>query len=407
MNLGGAQVTPDIGVYQASKNELMVSFTMLKKYFSLALLVLCCGCGGGGGGGGGGVSEVEVVDFSPYAGQKTQSVNSWYVINATPPFGPRDHASLIKVNNRIHLSGGFYRGPSTYQDYWVSDDYGVNWTLIHGSPSPLMNNLIYPILYSNTNIPGSYARFSFYDSFYWLIDESTWYSRYGILWNKYAGMDGDVKEGGVDLFNVNFQGVRYSIDPANNLIWNNNPNFKRSENRQININFRTGRGAVVYSQGAYLYIAGGVHDNYGLDSNGKKILLNQEFNNFIWRSLDGVIWKRIVDKNGQDAHLPWVNIEWPCAVNDNDGRVWLVGGYDFIQNKNVSDVWYTADGINWIKYEDAIVGGTVSALFPRHATSCVFDEVNKRIISVAGKGGLNPDNDAGFVTKDIIGIPIP
>ena len=369
---------------------------MLKKYLSLVLLVLCYGCDG----------VIEEVEFSPYAGQKMQSVKRWYVINATPPFGPRDHASLIKVNNRIHLSGGFYRGPSTYQDYWITDDYGINWTLIHGNPSPLMNDLVNPILYSNTNIPDSYARFSFYDSFYWLIDESRWYSRDGIIWNKYAGMDGDVKSA-ADLFNVNFQGKLYSIDPANNLIWNNSPNFKRSVNRQININFRTGHGAVVYSQGSFLYIAGGVHNNYGLDSNGKRILLNQEFNNFIWRSRDGVIWKKIVDKKGQNAQLPWLNIEWPCVVNDNDGRVWLIGGYDFIQKKNVSDVWYTADGISWVKYEDAIADGDVSALFPRHATACVFDEVNRRIISIAGKGGLNPDNDKAFVTKDIIAIPIP
>lgn len=371
----------------------------MKKYIFLALVCIFSGCGGGS-------NDVEIVDFSPYAGQKTRSASSWYVINAFPPFGPRDHASLIKVNNRIHLSGGFYRGPSTYQDYWITDDYGANWTLVHGNTLPLMNDLAYPILYSNPNIPGSYARFSYYDSFYWLIDEATWYSRDGILWNKYIGMTGDIN-GAVELFNITHKGLRYSIDPANNLIWSIGPNFNRSENSEININFKTGTGAVAYSIGGYLYIAGGVHSNYGLDSNGRKILLNQKFNNVIWRSVDGVTWKRIVDKNGQNVVLPWSNIQWPCAVSDDSGRVWLVGGYDLVNNRNVSDVWYTSDGINWIQYEDAIADRASSALFPRHATACVFDEVNRRIISIAGKGGINPDNDTAFVTKDIIGIPIP
>jgi hypothetical protein len=353
-----------------------------------------------------GKDEIEVIDFSPYSGEVTRSVASWHVVNSDPPFGPRDHASLIKVNGRIHLMGGFYRGHSTYQDYWISDDYGINWRLIHGSSIPLKNDLILPVLYGNKNIPDSFARFSYYDSYYWLIDNYVWYSRDGIVWHKYGKYLGNAG-GTQDVFNVNHRGIRHTIDPSSNLIWDSRPNFKRSDDRQINANFKVGQGAVVYSIGNHLYIAGGINYTYALDSNGIEKLVGQEFNNFVWRSLDGINWKRVVDRKNKNIELPWVNIQWPCVVEDNKGRVFLIGGYDAKKNKNVSDVWYTVDGVHWVRYIDAISDNAVSALLPRHATSCVFDEVNNRIISIAGKGGINPDNDTSFVTKDIIGIPIP
>jgi len=372
-----------------------IKFKFSLDFFLFALIGMLVGCGGGNS-----VSEVEVevevdfeiVDFTQYAGQKTKSASSWYVINASPPFGPRDHASLIRVGNRIHLSGGFYRGPSTYQDYWISDDYGVNWILIHGSALPLRNDLIYPVLYSNSNIPDAYARPSYFDSRYWLIDESTWYSNDGIIWVKNKNMKGAIN-GSEDLFIIIHKGVRHSIVPAHNLIWDTQIGSAESDYRLINNNFKDGSGAAVYSLGNYLYIAGGVR--------------NRKFNNIIWRSLDGSNWKRVVNKIGENVQLPWLNIQWPCTVSDSLGRVWLIGGYDINSKKNVSDVWYTVDGLNWIKYEDRIDDSRFSALFPRHASACVFDNDNNRIIVIAGKGGLNPDNDTSFVTKDIIAIPVP
>lgn len=353
-----------------------------------------------------GKNEIEVIDFFPYSGEVTRSEVRWHVVNSAPPFGPRDHASLIKVNGRIHLMGGFYRDHSTYQDYWVSDDFGVNWQLIHGSSLPLKNDLMLPVLYANENIPDSFAKFSYYDSFYWLVDKYVWYSKDGIVWHKYGKYLGHA---GVfqDVFNVNHRGLRYTIDPSSNLIWDSRPNFKRSNDRQINSNFKIGQGAVVYSIGNHIYIAGGVNYTYALDSNGIEKLVSQDFNNVVWRSLDGTTWKRVVDRSNKNIQLPWVNIQWPCVVEDNKGRVFLVGGYNVKTNKNSSDVWYTSDGINWVQYQDMIAKDAASALFPRHATACVFDEVNNRIISIAGKGGINPDNDSSFVTKDIIGIPTP
>jgi hypothetical protein len=367
------------------------------KFIIFLQIVIIAGCGGGADAD----NSIEIIDFSPYSGQVTKSSASWYVINSTPPFGPRDHASIIKVNDRIHLMGGFYRGHSTYQDYWISDDSGISWQLIHGSPLPLRNDLIYPVLYPNSNIPDEFARFSYYDSYYWLIGKYVWYAKDGIVWHKY-----DSTNGSQDLFNINHQGVRYSIDPSSNLIWDSRLNFKRSEDRQINPNFKIGQGAAVYAIGKHLYIAGGINYSSSLDSNGIS-RPRQDFNNIVWRSLDGRTWKRVVDRNNKNVELPWVNIQWPCVVEDNRGRVFLIGGYDVKTNKNSSDVWYTSDGINWVKYQDMIAKDAASVLFPRHASACVFDELNNRIISIAGKGGVNSDNDISFVTKDIIGIPIP
>lgn len=375
----------------------MKNFLLVIKFIVFLQIVFIAGCGGGEDR----ENEIEIVDFSPYSGQVTESSTSWYVINSTPPFGPRDHASIIKVNGRIHLMGGFYRGFSTYQDYWISDDYGIGWQLIHGSPLPLRNDLIYPVVYPNPNIPDEFSRFSYYDSYYWLIGKYVWYAKDGIVWHKH-----DTANGSQDLFNINHQGLRYSIDPSNNLIWDSRTNFERSEDRQINANFKIGQGAVVYSIGKHLYIAGGINYSTSVDGDGINSL-RQDFNNIVWRSFDGTTWRRVVDRNNKNIQLPWVNIQWPCVVEDNKGRVFLVGGYNVKTNKNSSDVWYTSDGVNWVQYQDMNAKDAASALFPRHASACVFDEVNNRIISIAGKGGINPDNDSSFVTKDIIGIPTP
>ena len=336
-------------------------------------------------------SKIEIIDFSPYSGKVIRSKTSWHIINSAPPFGPRDHASLIKVKDRIHLMGGFYRGPSSYQDYWISDDLAITWKLIYGSSLPLKNDLIYPVLYENPNIPGPYARFSYYDSFYWLIDENIWYSKDGIIWSKHSKSFADVS--GENLFNIIHKGVQYSIFPNYNLIFDTRPNLKISKKRQINADFMITSAVAVYSLKNYIYIAGGRNE--------------KDFNGVVWRSLDGKNWKRVVDRDKKNIQLPWVNIKWPCVVGDNKGRVYLIGGYNIKNNKNSSDIWYTSDGINWVKYEDVNAKDAVSVLFPRHATACVFDEINSRIISIGGKGAINSDNDTSFVTKEIIGIPIP
>lgn len=367
--------------------------------------IFIVGCSGGDHGGQYIYPNVKVINPPINVANNVRSSSTWYVINSNPPFGARDHASILKVNNRIHLLGGFYRGPSTYQDYWISDDFGVNWIHIHGEVLPLINNLTYPIIYKNSNIPDSYARFAYFDSRYWLIDDKIWYSNDALIWFSYAGLNGDVASA-VDLVNINLGGKLVSIDPGNNLVWTIGTSFNRSGNTNINPEFTKRNGAAVYYNNGYAYIAGGLTTSYGVDFNGKKIVTGQSFNNNIWQSLDGVVWQRLIDSTGADIKLPWANVEWPCVVNDNQGRTWLIGGYDYTKNQNVSDVWFSSDGIAWTKYEDNIPVGGVSVFSPRHATACVFDDVNSRIISIAGKGGISPDNDSAFVTKDIIAIPI-
>jgi hypothetical protein len=218
-------------------------------------------------------------------------------------------------------------------------------------------------------------------------------------------MEGDI-QGSAALVNINIDGKLVSIDPGNNLTWNTETNFKRSTDAIINGEFGKRDGAAVYYNSGYAYIAGGVSTSYGVDSNGKLIPNGQSFNNQIWQSQNGIQWKRLVDAQGIDIKLPWSNIEWPCAVNDNQGRTWLIGGYNYITQRNVSDVWVTSDGINWNRYIDNIDPSQVSALFPRHATACIFDDINSRLISIAGKGGEDPDNGHSSVTNNIVAIPI-
>jgi hypothetical protein len=360
---------------------------------ALVSSILLTSCGGGSG------DEnldpiVRVVAFNESSVAPLQSKNSWYVINENPPFGPRDHASVIKINNKIHLRGGWYRGPSLYQDYWTSDDSGLNWTHIHGDTRPIFNDLIDPILYEDTSIPDPYARFGYFNSLLWLIDDKIHYSNDGTSWGVYPAILGNPGSA-ADLVLLNGSNKLIAVDSGNNSSWSISASLTRSENFQIHENFRKRGGAAIYQNNGYFYVAGGVSGNYA------------DFNNEIWQSKDGEVWRKLVYPNGEGVKAPWENIQWPCVTADSSGRVWVVGGYDFVKKINISKVWFSDDGISWREYLDNVPEGAVSALIPRHASVCVYDEANSRIINIAGKGGVDPENDYAFVTKSIIAIPIP
>lgn len=72
---------------------------------ALAISILLTSCGGGEDGDSLD-PNVRVVSFNEASQGPLKSIKSWYVINENPPFGPRDHASIINVNNKIHLRGG-------------------------------------------------------------------------------------------------------------------------------------------------------------------------------------------------------------------------------------------------------------------------------------------------------------
>ena len=308
------------------------------------------------------------------------------LINNNTPFNGRDHATSFLINNRIFLRGGFFRSPaSSFQDYWFSDDFGITWIHISGSLLPTNE----PFINEDLNLPGAYARFSSFNNLFWLIDtDFAWTSLDGLSWSKQATIPHNSSS---ELFNINLNNKSYWINPRNNIVWDISSNNLISFSRLIDVNFTPGYGSIVYKNKDYIYIAAGIN------SSGK-------FNNFIWRSNDGITWNKLVDENNKDITLPFKNLAWPCIVNDQEGNIWIVGGYDIEKNINLNNIWFSIDGINWSEAKARENIRSDSKLIPKHASTCIYDESNKRIISIAGKGGIDPDNDNASVTNNIFEI---
>lgn len=243
-------------------------------------------------------------------------------------------------------------------------------------------------------MPDPYARFGYFNYFYWLIDDKIQYSNNGASWTVQSAIVGNARSV-EDLVLLNGTDKLIAVDSGNNLSWSISTPLNRSKDFQIHKNFSNRSGAAIYSNNGYFYVAGGVSGYYA------------DFNDEIWQSKDGEVWRKLVYPNKENVKVPWVNIQWPCVTSDANGRTWVIGGYDFVKRINVNNVWFSDDGIFWREYQDNVAEGAASALIPRHASSCVYDEVNSRIINIAGKGGVISDNDEAFVTNSIIAIPIP
>ncbi len=368
-------------------------------------MIILVGCGMGGESGDSD-RTTERVDYIQYSGQYTISADKWYLINATPPFGPRDHAALMLKDNRIHLRGGFYRGISFYQDYWISDDFGYNWQYMHGSIMPVLNDLVSPILYKDENLPGPFSKFSYFDSRYWLIDDQVWSSFNSINWIKSPTItnDGDP----ANLISITLSENILYVNPSEATVWSlKGPDAMLNKNIINNKEFEPVFGAAVYTNNGYLYISGGYRKISTHNINDDLVEPYEVPSEISWRTSDGKNWYRLIDSFGNNLKLPWVKWKWPCLINDDRGRTWLIGGWDKNTNTNSNEVWYTNDGLSWNRYIELIHNQEKSELLPRHATACAFDKLNRRIISIGGKGGSDPDNDKAFVTKEIIAIPVP
>jgi hypothetical protein len=83
--------------------------------------------------------------------------------------------------------------------------------------------------------------------------------------------------------------------------------------------------------------------------------------NDVWVSSDGAQWERVVE------HAPWTPRMWFIA-KPYAGELWIIGGFDNVNGRNLGDVWHTRDGKKWIQL-------TAEPVFaPRHEPTCyVYD----------------------------------
>lgn len=121
----------------------------------------------------------------------------------------------------------------------------------------------------------------------------------------------------------------------------------------------------------------------------------------------GNSWNRIKEPGSKYPRFAaWSPRSWPGVVVDGNDTIWLLGGYDPSSRRNLSDLWFSTDAINWNLLKTNW-GHAFSdqALEPRHAPACLV--LNDTLLAVSGKGGTSPDNMLARVRNDVLAIQLP
>ena len=323
------------------------------------------------------------VFFSPDGlslggGGSTVKLPYVHAITTNAQFGPRDSARGIDFAGQLWLSSGYFDLTNGYLDIWYSNDNGANWTLGSGSatprstPAPDFYDAYSPIVSDGQNL--------------FAIGSSVWKSADGKAWTKItdAGPErasddsfGFYRNGLFTYFNTNDGNFFNSSD---GLEWSYSPGF-------LPMKGRCGAVSIVALDKFWLF--GGGDCSYGGVVND------------IWNSTDGTDWSQALSDNAPKS-AEWPARMWPCATTSDAGTIWLFGGYTPVSGENLSDLWYSRDGLSWKQ-----LTVTDASLPSRHAPTCFIRAGSNTLLIVAGKGGPHADNDSASVTNTVTAVDLP
>jgi PKD repeat protein len=112
--------------------------------------------------------------------------------------------------------------------------------------------------------------------------------------------------------------------------------------------------------------------------------------NDVWYSSDGITWN---EATASAAFCPRDSFGYGVY----NGKMWVVGGYNWSSGNALSDAWYSTDGVTWTE-------STAQAPFPSRISgqSQTFDN---KLWYFAGSTGSVSYNDAWYTTDGITWLP--
>ncbi len=269
----------------------------------------------------------------------------WVKLSNQAAFSPRDTAEDFVFDGKMWLSNGYYHGNVLHRDLWSSPD-GVTWTLV------------------NPNTPyDGYSEMVVHDGRIWAVKGSVWNSTDGVKWTQVAEKTPFGTRGYGEL--VVFRDRMWQLGSGAD-VWHSADGVKWTcATKAAPFEKRAASAVVAFDD--RLWLLGGRIDKQA-DPPEKGYEQYTTFND-VWSSPDGATWTRVL------ANAPWTPRMWFISKAYAD-RIWIIGGYDNANHKNLGDVWYSEDGEDWQKF-------TSKAQFePRHEPTCyVF---NKSLWVVAG-----------------------
>jgi hypothetical protein len=241
---------------------------------------------------------------------------SWTRVTDKAAFSPRDTSEDLVFGGRMWLSNGYYHGNVLTRDLWSSTD-GSTWTR------------------ALTDTPyDGYSELIVFDNKMWAIKGSVWNSADGKTWSRVAERTpfgvrgyGEVVVHAHRIWQLGSgEDVWHTTDGVHWI----------AVTKKAGFGDRAASAVVVFKN--KLWLLGG--KTPGTNTPPEKGYKDTTTHNDVWSSTDGATWSRVIE------HAPWTPRQWFIAKVYRD-KLWIIGGYDNVNNVNLGDVWFTQDGKTW------------------------------------------------------------
>lgn len=287
--------------------------------------------------------------LQPVSGEEPSAasppLNTWTCLATEAEFSPRDTAEGVLFQGHYWLSNGYYHGNVLSRDLWASSD-GVSWQQV-GEETPY----------------DGYSELVVYKDALWAVKGSVWRSPDGKEWTQVS----DKTPFGVRGYGeaVVFQDAIWQLGSGSD-VWRTTDGI--TWETMVNAApFGDRSAAAVEVFRGKLWLMGG--KTPGANDPPEAGYADTTTHNDVWSSEDGKTWTRVLE------HAPWTPRQW-FGVTVYRDRLWVIGGYDNVNNTNLGDVWYSADGKDWQRYESA------TAFAPRHEPTVFVKD--GRLLVIAG-----------------------
>lgn len=336
------------------------------------LLSACGGSGGGDGAGDAGIgirSSQEIVAPRLVCDAADPALAKWSLATDSAGWSARDSHVMYAANGAIFLYGGWEDSyVSSPLDLWATTD-GKDWTRIISAASP----------YSDfASVAQAFGR-------HWMVtgwkdgrldtkgpSKEIWSSVDGVNWS-FAGNAPFSARVGTPL--VAFNGKLWIFGGTENYFSETTAAFKNDVwSSTDGVTWERVAEHAPWSPRAFanaavlgdkLFLVGGGRYGNGITS--------EEFTaeSDVWSTKDGVQWVN------ESANAGWTPRIWSTLVAYR-GALWFMGGFSNYPALNHNDVWWSSDGKQWRRLDDA-------PWTPRHAQATLV--FNNQIFLTGGNSG--------------------
>ena len=260
---------------------------------------------------------------------------NWVRVQKAAAWRPRDSQGEVVFDGKMWIFGGWF---SSYaappRDVWNSSD-GKNWTLVTKEAPWLHSDLPMTVVFKNRMwmMGGWYNGRLPGHS----ASNQVWSSENGKDWKQVTGHAGWSPRLASAI--VKFKGKMWILGGIEDYYFGDDDSLKNDVwSSEDGRTWKLATANAGWSPRAY-HQAVVLNDRiYGFG--GGNYVPKYKVASDVWSSADGVNWRKETDKT------PWHPRLWLSAVVYRD-RMWMMGGWSNHPYKNWNDVWYSQDGKNW------------------------------------------------------------